>query len=176
MRRARRQARDSQANLRRQFAAPRYRGHRSLLLASMGQDGAIEESVRCTRGVWCARGKFAPSVFRRCAATLRRAHAVHPDRGGAERIFTLHTQREIAVIETCLSIGATFVAFSPLARGFLAGALRDVATLEAKDIRRAIRRDSRPGHTPRICACSMSIRDLRALRMHPWRNWHWLGC
>ncbi len=41
---------------------------------------------------------------------------------------------EIAVIETCRSIGATFVAFSPLARGFLAGALPEVTSLSDKDI------------------------------------------
>jgi aryl-alcohol dehydrogenase-like predicted oxidoreductase len=47
---------------------------------------------------------------------------------------------EIAVIEACRSIGATFVAFSPLARGFLTGALRTVASLEAKDLRRSMPR------------------------------------
>jgi len=47
---------------------------------------------------------------------------------------------EIAVIETCRKIGATFVAFSPLARGFLAGALADVALLAPTDIRRTMPR------------------------------------
>jgi aryl-alcohol dehydrogenase-like predicted oxidoreductase len=49
------------------------------------------------------------------------------------------------VLDTCREIGATFVAFSPLARGFLTGALPDVETLEARDIRRAMPRFS-PGN------------------------------
>jgi len=74
------------------------------------------------------------------AATLRRAHAVHPI-SAVQSEYSLWTRNpEIAVLEVCRSIGATFVAFSPLARGFLAGALRDVASLEAKDIRRAMPR------------------------------------
>jgi hypothetical protein len=74
------------------------------------------------------------------AATLRRAHAVHPI-AAVQSEYSLCTRNpEIAVIETCRSIGATFVAFSPLARGFLTGALRDVASLDAKDLRRSMPR------------------------------------
>ena len=47
---------------------------------------------------------------------------------------------EIALIDACRDIGAGFVAFSPLARGFLTGALQDVSTLEPKDIRRTMPR------------------------------------
>jgi aryl-alcohol dehydrogenase-like predicted oxidoreductase len=74
------------------------------------------------------------------AATLQRAHAVHPI-AAVQSEYSLCTRNpEIAVIETCRRIGATFVAFSPLARGFLAGAVRDVSTLEAKDLRRTMPR------------------------------------
>jgi aryl-alcohol dehydrogenase-like predicted oxidoreductase len=74
------------------------------------------------------------------AATLRRAHAVHPI-AAVQSEYSLCTRNpEIAVIEACRSIGATFVAFSPLARGFLTGALRTVASLEAKDLRRSMPR------------------------------------
>jgi aryl-alcohol dehydrogenase-like predicted oxidoreductase len=74
------------------------------------------------------------------AATLRRAHAVHPI-AAVQSEYSLCTRNpEIAVIEACRSIGATFVAFSPLARGFLTGALRDVALLDAKDLRRTMPR------------------------------------
>ena len=74
------------------------------------------------------------------AATLLRAHAVHPV-AAVQSEYSLWTRNsEIAVIETCRSMGATFVAFSPLARGFLTGALREIAALEAKDIRRSMPR------------------------------------
>jgi hypothetical protein len=47
---------------------------------------------------------------------------------------------EIGVLPACRDIGAALVAFSPTARAFLTGALRDVATLDAKDIRRGMPR------------------------------------
>jgi aryl-alcohol dehydrogenase-like predicted oxidoreductase len=44
------------------------------------------------------------------------------------------------VLQACQDIGASLVAFSPTARAFLTGALRDVSTLDAKDIRRGMPR------------------------------------
>lgn len=74
------------------------------------------------------------------AATLRRAHAVHPI-AAVQTEYSLWTRNpEIAVLDACRALGVAFVAFSPVARGFLCGELRDVATLDAKDIRRAMPR------------------------------------
>ncbi len=70
------------------------------------------------------------------AATVRKAHAVHPV-SAVQTEYSLWTRNpEIAVLECCREIGAAFVAFSPVARGFLCDALHDVTTLDAKDIRR----------------------------------------
>jgi len=44
------------------------------------------------------------------------------------------------VLDACRELGTAFVAFSPVARGFLCGELSDVSTLDAKDIRRAMPR------------------------------------
>jgi aryl-alcohol dehydrogenase-like predicted oxidoreductase len=46
------------------------------------------------------------------------------------------------VLEACRELGAAFVAFSPVARGFLCDALHDVSSLDAKDIRKAMPRFS----------------------------------
>jgi aryl-alcohol dehydrogenase-like predicted oxidoreductase len=74
------------------------------------------------------------------AATLRKAHAVHPI-SAVQTEYSLWTREpEIAVLDACRAIGATFVAFSPLARAFLTGSLRDVALLEPRDIRRGMPR------------------------------------
>jgi aryl-alcohol dehydrogenase-like predicted oxidoreductase len=74
------------------------------------------------------------------AATLRRAHAVHPI-AALQTEYSLWTRNpEIAVLQACRDIGAAFVAFSPTARAFLTGKLRDVTTLDAKDIRRSMPR------------------------------------
>src|SRR5690349_14071819 len=76
------------------------------------------------------------------AATLRKAHAVHPI-SAVQTEYSLWTRNpEIAVLEACRELGAAFVAFSPLARGFLCDALHDVSTLEGKDIRKAMPRFS----------------------------------
>jgi aryl-alcohol dehydrogenase-like predicted oxidoreductase len=62
--------------------------------------------------------------------------------------YSLWTRNpEIAVLDACRELGTAFVAFSPLARGFLTGDLRDPAQLPAKDIRLAMPR-FQPAHYP----------------------------
>lgn len=74
------------------------------------------------------------------ASTLRKAHAVHPI-AAVQTEYSLWTRNpEIAVLDACREIGAAFVAFSPVARGFLCDALHDVGTLLPKDIRSAMPR------------------------------------
>ncbi|MEX5748058.1 aldo/keto reductase [Massilia sp. X63] len=77
------------------------------------------------------------------AATLRRAHAVHPI-AAVQSEYSLWTRHpELGVLEACREIGATLVAFSPLGRGFLAGAIPDTAAAEAlpqSDLRRGMPR------------------------------------
>ena len=74
------------------------------------------------------------------AATLRRAHAVHPI-AAVQTEYSLWTRNpEIAVLAACRELGVAFVAFSPVARGFLTGTLQQVAGLEAGDIRRGMPR------------------------------------
>jgi len=74
------------------------------------------------------------------AATLLRAHAVHPIKA-VQTEYSLWTRNpEIAVLQACRDIGAALVAFSPVARGFLSGRLQDVSAFDAKDIRRGMPR------------------------------------
>jgi aryl-alcohol dehydrogenase-like predicted oxidoreductase len=68
------------------------------------------------------------------ANTIRRAHRVHP-LAAVQTEYSLWTRNpEIAVLDTCRELGITFVAFGPLARGFLTGKIRDTA-FPPKDIR-----------------------------------------
>lgn len=74
------------------------------------------------------------------AATLRRAHAVHPI-AALQNEYSLWTRNpELGTLQACRELGVTFVAFSPVGRGFLGGKLRTVAHLVDKDIRRAMPR------------------------------------
>ena len=74
------------------------------------------------------------------AATLRRAHAVHPI-SAMQTEYSLWTRNpEIAVLQACKELGVAFVAFSPVARGFLSSSPPDVNALDTKDIRRTMPR------------------------------------
>ncbi|MDR7094078.1 aldo/keto reductase [Hydrogenophaga laconesensis] len=74
------------------------------------------------------------------AVTLRKAQAVHPITA-LQTEYSLWTRNpEIAVLEACREFGIAFVAFSPLARGFLGSADLDVNAFDPKDIRRAMPR------------------------------------
>jgi hypothetical protein len=59
--------------------------------------------------------------------------------------YSLWTRNpEIAVLDACRELNVAFVAFSPLARGFLTGDIRDPAQLPPKDIRLAMPRFQAP--------------------------------
>jgi aryl-alcohol dehydrogenase-like predicted oxidoreductase len=74
------------------------------------------------------------------AATLRQAHAIHPI-AALQSEFSLWTRNpEIGALAACRELGITFVAFSPIARGFLSGQIRDAAALPENDIRRGMPR------------------------------------
>ena len=74
------------------------------------------------------------------APIIRRAHAVHP-LAAVQTEYSLWTRNpEIAVLNACQELGIGFVAFSPVARGFLTAKLRDVQALPDKDIRHSMPR------------------------------------
>jgi aryl-alcohol dehydrogenase-like predicted oxidoreductase len=100
----------------------------------------IEDSVGAMADLVRAGKVQAIGLSEVSAATLRRAHAVHPI-SAVQTEYSLWTRNpEIAVLDACREIGAAFVAFSPLARAFLTGKLTDVTALDAKDIRRPMPR------------------------------------
>ena len=76
------------------------------------------------------------------ANTLKRAHAVHAISAVQTEYSLWSRNAEIAVLDVCKNIGAAFVAFSPLARAFLADGLPDASALGDKDIRKGMPRFS----------------------------------
>ena len=102
----------------------------------------VKESVGAIGDLVRAGKVQAVGLSEVSAVTLRKAHAVHPI-SAVQTEYSLWTRNpEIAVLDACRELGAAFVAFSPVARGFLCDALHDVSTLDAKDIRRAMPRFS----------------------------------
>lgn len=59
------------------------------------------------------------------AATIRRAHAAHPIAAVQSEYNICVRNPEVAVLDACRELGIGFVAFSPLARGFLANIIHD---------------------------------------------------
>ena len=100
----------------------------------------IEESVGALSDLVKAGKVRSIGLSEVSAATIVRANAVHPI-AAVQTEYSLWTRNpEIAVLKACRDIGATFVAFSPVARGFLCSNQLDINTFDAKDIRRAMPR------------------------------------
>jgi hypothetical protein len=96
------------------------------------------------------------------AATLRRAHAVHPIAALQSEYSLWSREAEIATLAACRELGVTFVAFSPVARGFLGGKLTDpAAQFEEGDIRLAMPR-FRPENYPKNLALLDGYRRIAA--------------
>ena len=69
------------------------------------------------------------------AATIRRAHAVHPITGLQSEYSLWARDVEDDILPTVRELGIGFVAYSPLGRGFLTGAYRSAADLPEGDTR-----------------------------------------
>jgi aryl-alcohol dehydrogenase-like predicted oxidoreductase len=67
--------------------------------------------------------------------TLRRAHAVHPITALQTEYSLWSREPERELFEVCRELGVTFVAYSPLGRGFLTGAISSCDDLEQGDWR-----------------------------------------
>lgn len=96
--------------------------------------GAMAELVR--------EGKVrALGLSEASASTLRRAHAVHPI-AAIQSEYSLWTRdpEENGVLDTCRELGIGFVPFSPLGRGALTGALKNLDGLAENDFRRGLPR------------------------------------
>jgi aryl-alcohol dehydrogenase-like predicted oxidoreductase len=68
--------------------------------------------------------------------TIRRAHAVHPITALQTEYSLWSRDPEDAILATCRDLGIGFVAYSPLGRGFLTGAIKRFEDLAADDYRR----------------------------------------
>ena len=100
----------------------------------------IEESVGALAEL-VAEGKIKTIGLSEVSAdTLRRAHAVHPITALQTEYSPWTRNPEIAVLDACRELGVTFVAFSPVGRGFLAGGVSDLAQLEDGDFRKGMPR------------------------------------
>ena len=75
------------------------------------------------------------------AATIRRAHAVHPI-AAVEIELSLFTPDPLhnGIMETCAELGIPVAAYSPVSRGWLTGGIRSLADMPETDFRRQLPR------------------------------------
>lgn len=114
----------------------------------------IEESVG-TLADLVKSGKIRFIGLSECSVTtLRRAAAVHPIAAVQSEYSIWSRDPEQGMLAACHDLGTTFVAYSPLGRGFLAGNFRRLAELPTGDNRQAHPRfqDANAAHNEKLVA------------------------
>jgi aryl-alcohol dehydrogenase-like predicted oxidoreductase len=91
--------------------------------------GAMAELVKAGKVRYLGLSEAAP-------ATIRRAHRVHPVTALQTEYSLWARDCEAEILPTVRELGIGFVAYSPLGRGFLTGAIRDTKGLADDDTRK----------------------------------------
>jgi aryl-alcohol dehydrogenase-like predicted oxidoreductase len=96
----------------------------------------IEETVGAMAELVRAGKVRALGLSEAAAETVRRANAVHPIAVLQSEYSLWSREPEDGVLAACRALNVAFVAYSPLGRGFLTGAIRQVDDLTPGDYRR----------------------------------------
>ena len=91
--------------------------------------GAMAQLVKAGKVRYLGLSEVSPQ-------TLERAHRVHPITALQSEYSLWTRDPEHGVLAMCRQLGIGFVAYSPLGRGFLTGALKSAADFDADDYRR----------------------------------------
>jgi aryl-alcohol dehydrogenase-like predicted oxidoreductase len=91
--------------------------------------GAMASLVKEGKVRWLGLSEASP-------ATIRRAHAVHPITALQTEYSLWSREPEQELLRTCEELGVAFVAYSPLGRGFLTGAITTTSELADNDFRK----------------------------------------
>jgi aryl-alcohol dehydrogenase-like predicted oxidoreductase len=91
--------------------------------------GAMADLVRAGKVRYLGLSEATPDE-------IRRAHAVHPITALQTEYSLWSREPELELLALCRELGISFVAYSPLGRGFLTGAIRTPADFAPGDFRR----------------------------------------
>ena len=95
--------------------------------------GAMAELVKQGKVRYLGLSEANPS-------TIRRAHAVHPIAALQTEYSLWSREPEKELLDTCRELNISFIAYSPLGRGFLTGQMTNMDDLAADDRRRVLPR------------------------------------
>jgi aryl-alcohol dehydrogenase-like predicted oxidoreductase len=91
--------------------------------------GAMSRLVEQGKARALALSEAAPS-------TIRRAHAIHPISAVQSEYSLLYRNPAEETLPTCRELGITYIAYSPLGRGFLTGRFQQLSDIAEDDRRR----------------------------------------
>ena len=114
--------------------------------------GVLAELVEAGKIRFAGLSEAAPE-------TIERANAAHPV-AALQSELSLWTQRSTQpALDTCRTLGISFVAYSPLGRGFLTGAIKNVSDLPERDTRRIFPRFSDENFSANLVVAS-KLREI----------------
>jgi len=99
-------------------------------------DTPIEDTVGAMAGLVAAGKVRFLGLSEATPEQIRRAHAVHPITALQTEYSLWSREPEAELLDTCRELGITFVAYSPLGRGFLTGAITSPEDFAPDDFRR----------------------------------------
>ncbi|KAJ6588747.1 aldo/keto reductase, partial [Mycena capillaripes] len=126
----------------------------------------IEETM-ANLVVLLKEGHFSHIGLSECsAATLRRAHAVHPVTAAEIEVSVWAYEEETKkVIETARELNISVLAYSPIGKGFLTGKLTSIADLPANDWRAHLSRtkDGNLDHNLRLVSALPALAEKKGV-------------
>ncbi|KAJ5977338.1 hypothetical protein N7501_000680 [Penicillium viridicatum] len=109
------------------------------------------------------QGKIKHLGLSECsAATLRRAHAVHPIAAYQVEYsaFTVNIESSTTdLLATCRELGISVVAYSPVGRGLLTGQIQSFSDIPENDFRRKLPKYAQE-HFPKILELVQGLKDI----------------
>ena len=100
----------------------------------------IEDTIGAMADLVRAGKVRALGLSEASAATIRRAHSVHPIAAVQSEYSLWSREPEAEVLPVCRELGIGFVPYSPLGRGLLTGAIKNPGALDVDDWRRTLPR------------------------------------
>lgn len=127
----------------------------------------IEESIGAMAELVAAGKIRYVGISEACPETLERAHAVHPIAALQSELSLWTRATAQPALDKCRELDVAFVAYSPLGRGFLSGAVRKPEDLPEGDTRRIFPRFAAENFADNVAAADQVAEIAESLNISP---------